>query len=321
MYNNTEGGRGFVNPIDLVVSNKDGRIFVLNRGYPARSRISVLNLDEEYFYDISSNGDGDGQIDLPTAVAMDSQELIYITEERNHRISIFDTSGAFLGKWGEFGSGDGQLDGPSGIAIDARDNVFIVDQNNNRVQKFTADGQYLLQWGEWGDSSGQFNLPWGATVDSKGYVYVADWRNDRIQKFTGEGDFVAAFGQSGDGVGQFQRPSAVAVDQEGHIYVADWGNERVQVLDPDGSFKWNERGRATISKWGTEFLDASSDEKRARELSDLLPELPPHLNTPYLVSSQTEPYFWGPASVNVDSDGRLYVTESARHRFQIFYRA
>lgn len=49
--------------------------------------------------------------------------------------------------------------------------------------------------------------------------------------------------------------------------------------------------------------------------------LPAHLNTPYHISSQTEPYFWGPVSVTLDGDGRLYVAETNRHRLQIYQKA
>ena len=141
---------------------------------------------------------------------------------------------------------------------------------------------------------------------------MADWRNDRIQKFTPDGQFLAKFGGSGSGDGRFHRPSKVAVDSEGYIYVADWGNERVQVLRPDGGFQLKLRGEATISKWAQDFLDANSDESVERDKSNLFPELPPHLDTPYLISSQIESYFWGPVSVSLDMAGRLYVTESSR---------
>ncbi len=317
--NTSSHGRGFGNPMDLVVG-ADGRIFILNRGEVDYSRVAVCTLDEEHLYDFGTHGDGEGQFRLPTSIAMDSRERVYVADEYNHRITIFEPSGEYLGNWGGFGTGDGQLDGPSGLAFDAEDNVYVVDQNNNRVQKFTSEGEYLLQWGEPGDGEGQFNLPWGITLDSHGDVYVADWRNDRIQKFTPEGRYMAEFGESGEGDRQFRRPADVVVDQEGYIYVADWGNERVQVLGPDGAFVMLMRGESTYSKWAQEFWAANPVERDGREKANLIPQLPSHFNTPYLVSAATEPYFLGAVSVDLDQQGRLYVTESPRHRFQIYER-
>jgi DNA-binding transcriptional regulator/RsmH inhibitor MraZ len=37
-------------------------------------------------------------------------------------------------------------------------------------------------------------------------------------------------------------------------------------------------------------------------------------------SAATEKYFWGPASARVDSQGRVYVTETCRHRVQVYRR-
>ena len=316
-------GRGFVNPYDVVIS-QDGRIFVLNRCDSARAalvRVGIINYDEEYLGEFGNGyGPGDGQLMLPVAMALDSQERLYITDEHTHQISMFDLSGDFIGKWGEAGDGDGQFNGPAGIAIDANDHVYIADQHNHRIQKLSKDGAYISQWGRAGDGPGQFNMPWGITVDVHGDVYVADWRNDRMQKFTADGEFIDSYGESGVEDGQFHRPSGVAVDPDGFMYIADWGNERVQVLGPDGSCQANLRGQATLSKWAEEFINVNPDEKETRAMANLFPDLPPHLETPHHVSSQTEAYFWGPVSVKLDQEGRLYVTEANRHRVQIYKR-
>ena len=253
-------------------------------------------------------------------MAFDSQDRLYVTDEFNHRVSIFDTEGRFLGKWGERGDGDGQFNGPSGIDFDSEDNAYVVDQHNHRVQKYSPDGDYLLGWGEFGDGDGQLNLPWGLSIDGQDNVYVADWRNDRIQKFSPDGRFLASYGESGDGDGQFNRPADVAVDSDGHMYVADWENQRVQVLDPDGVFQLQLRGQATASQWAEEFLAANPDEAEPRSRSNLIPTMPPHLDTPYHAASQSETLFWEPISVAVDQQDRLYVTESRRHRFQVYQR-
>ncbi len=323
IVNNGFNGRGFANPYDIVVDG-DNRIFILNRCDPARAaaiRVGICTLDDEYLGEFGKgNGTGDGQFIWAVAMALDSQNRLHITDEHSNRVTSYSLSGDYLSHWGKAGSGDGELNGPAGIAFDSSDNVFVVDQHNSRVQKFTVDGKFIANWGSFGSGDGQFNLPWGAAVDNNDNVYVADWRNDRIQKFDNDGEFLAALGSSGDGEGQFMRPTSVAVDPEGFIYVADWGNERVQVLGPDGSFQLVLKGEATTSKWGEEYLASNPEEKVERDVSNLIPELPAHLNTPYHISSQTEPYFWGPVSVSLDHEGRLYVTETNRHRFQVYQK-
>ena len=324
IVNNGYNGRGFANPYDTATT-RDGRIFVLNRCDPARAaaiRIGICNFDEDYLGEFGYGyGEGDGQFMWPVAMAFDrAEERLYVTDEHTSRITVFDVDGKFVAKWGTTGAAEGELDGPAGIAIDANDDIYLADQKNNRVQKFSGEGRFLATFGEAGEGEGQFNLPWGLALDSVGNVYVADWRNDRIQKFSSDGRFVAIFGRSGGGDGELSRPSGVAVDDAGYVYVADWGNERVQVFDPNGNFVVKLRGQATISKWAADFFASNPDEMRERERSNLVPELPQHLQTPHLTSAQTEPYFWGPASVKLDREGRLYVTESNRHRLQIYQK-
>ena len=321
IVNNGDNGRGFANPYDIAVT-RDGRICVLNRCDPPRAlsiRVGICNLDEEYLSEFRLGyGAGDGQVTLPVCLAFDSRERLHVTDENNHRVSVFDLSGKFLDRWGSPGSGDGELDGAAGIAIDSNDDVYVADQHNNRIQKFDRDGAYLYQWGSHGSGDGQLDMPWGLAVDREDNVYVADWRNDRVQKFSSEGRFLASFGESGRGDGQLHRPSGVAVDADGNVYVSDWGNERLEVFAPDGALLWNERGRATLSKWAKDFFASNPDEMSTRERSDLISELPEHLREPYHESSQTEPYFWGPTAVSLDSEGRVYIPETNRHRFQVY---
>ncbi len=318
-----QSGRGFINPYDTAFT-ADGRILVLSHCDTARAalvRIGMLNWDEDYLGEFSKGyGRGEGQWMLPIAMSVDSQQRVYVTDEHLHRVTVFDLDGNLVAQWGEKGSNAGQLNAPAGIAISGEDSVYVVEQGNNRVQRFTTTGESLGVWGEAGSEPGQFNMPWGIGISNHGDVYVADWRNDRVQRFTSDGQFVMSYGSAGAGEGQLSRPSGVCVDSDGYVYVADWGNERVQLFDADGNFVQTLRGQATLSKWAQDFMSVNPDESNTREMSNLVPELPPHLDTPYLVSSQIEPYFWGPVSVRLDGEERLYVTESNRHRVQIYQR-
>ncbi len=105
------------------------------------------------------------------------------------------------------------------------------------------------------------------------------------------------------------------------MYVADWGNERVQVLDPSGAFVTKLRGEATDSVWARDFLRINVEEAEARARADMESEIEFFTDDPHEESSHIEKYFWAPVSVKLDASGRLYVTESNRHRLQIYTRA
>ena len=151
---------------------------------------------------------------------------------------------------------------------------------------------------------------------------MRDWGNDRIARFSPSGELVGSYGRAGRGDGELLRPASVAVDGDGYIYVADWGNERVQVLDPGGAFVMKTRGESTLSKWAENFLRINNEEADARSRADLEPEIDLFdPDDPHEESSQIEKLFWAPISVKLDSSGQLLVTESNRHRIQIFRKA
>ena len=312
-------GRGCYVPVDSAIG-KNGTLYVVNRSQQqvARGvRVTMCNSDGEYFGTFGSFGEGDGQFTAPSGIAIDSQGRIYVTDEHLHRVAVFDSGGRFLSKFGAPGTEDGELDTPSGIATDSQDNLYVADTYNNRIQKFTADGQFQLSFG----SQDGLRLPWGVAVDANEDVYVADWGNDRIQKFSPGGEHITTFGASGDGDGEFYRPSGVAVDNDGFIYVADWGNERVQVLDAEGGFVTSVTGDATLSKWAENFLNVNVEEGAARSRADLEPEIDYFVPDSHEKSSHIEKYFWAPASVKLDLAGLIYVTESNRHRVQVYKRS
>ena len=319
-------GRGFHTPVDIA-PGPDGLLYVLSRAGSdieirmSYKRVTICTLNEEYIGSFSTGGTAEGEMMWPAAIALDASGNVYVSDEALHRISVFDKDGQFLTQWGAQGSGDGEFDRPAGIVFDRDGNLLVADGLNGRVQRYTSDGTYLGSWGRPGAGDGELDKPWGLGIDGEGSVYVADWGNDRVQKFSPEGGFLASYGALGQGDGEFHRPAGVTVDQEGNIYVADWGNERVQVLGPDGEFVAELRGEATLSKWSHDYFVANSDELEIRESSDLEPE--PELGSEGVSrhqSASVEKLFWGPTSVKVDSEGRIYVADSCRHRVQIYVR-
>ena len=262
--NNGDNGRGFANPYSIAVSG-DGRIYVLSRCDPARAtavRVGVQDIDENFLFEFSEGyGSGPGQFVLPVAIAFDSQERLYITDEYNHRVVIYSSEGKFLDQWGEHGSEPGKLNSPAGIAIDSNDNVYIADQHSHAISKFTSDGRFINRFGREEDVTPWHSLymPWGLCTDADDNVLVADWRHNAVKRFSPDGRHLQTFGGLQNTPGGlentlFNRPSGVAVDSDGYIYVTDWGNERLQVLTPNGALYATERGRANPLQVGGGLL-------------------------------------------------------------------
>ena len=85
-------GRGFEYPTDTVAA-KNGRLYVLNRSrdFGERGvRVTVSDLDSEYYGTFGHLGEAEGQLISPMCAAESSQGLIYVTDDYTHRITAFD---------------------------------------------------------------------------------------------------------------------------------------------------------------------------------------------------------------------------------------
>jgi len=203
------------------------------------------------------SGSGDGQLNSPHRVVVDSVGNYLVVDSGNNRIQKFSPKGEFLLQFGSFGTGAGQLNNPVGIAIDSSDNSFVVERNNHRVSKFDSSGNFVFtfgfgvgngspvfqvsfsgsQAGIAGNGDGQFDNPRGARIHpTNGNILVADGNNDRIQIFTSTPTFSAEFGTTGTGNGQFDTPHDVIVDAAGNYIITDFGNARIQKLDSGFNF-------------------------------------------------------------------------------------
>ena len=299
---NAAAGNGFTNPY-AVATAPGGVLYVINRGQEAgvqvNKRIGKVTIDEEFIGDFAR-----GELMWMTDLAVADDENVYVSDEYQNLIVVFNSDGEELIRWGDAGAGEGQLGGPAGLAFDGEDNLYVVDGQNDRVQKFTKDGQFLTGWGSSGSGDGEFNHPWGITIDREGDVYVADWGNSRIQKFSPDGTLLLSFGPSDEPTLSLNRPAGVAVDSDGDIYVTDWGNKRVQIYDSEGEVVTALYGDAhEFSQWAKVAIDSNPDAVKAyRRLKD---------RTPFAL-------FDRPTGIAVDDQDRIIVTESSRSRLQVY---
>lgn len=126
-----ESETAFSCPSDVAVA-RNGDIFVgdgHNHGHGGNNRIVRLRSDGKFIESWGSAGPEDGQFSGIHALAVDSQDRLFVGDRANQRIQIFSTDGTHLATWTQFGS-------PSGIFIDADDTLYVADSDSG----FDPDG-------------------------------------------------------------------------------------------------------------------------------------------------------------------------------------
>lgn len=114
----------FNQPSDVAVA-PNGDIFVADgHGGESNARIVKFAKDGRFIKTWGRKGSGQGEFDIPHALAIDSQGRLFVGDRGNSRIQIFDQDGGFLAEWRQFGR-------PSGIFIDRNDTIYVTDSESN----------------------------------------------------------------------------------------------------------------------------------------------------------------------------------------------
>jgi sugar lactone lactonase YvrE len=236
-------------------------------------RIRKLNLTTGTITTIAGTGtpgfSGDNspatstQFNLPTALALDANQNLYVADTANHRVRRIDaatniiTTIAGTGTQGFSGdnttAASANIDSPTGIVLDTANNLYLADTHNHRIRRIDATTGIITTIagtgtpGFSGDTasatSATLALPHGLTVDANGNLYLADTANHRIRRIdtttgiitTIAGDGTQTF--AGDGspaiTASLDTPRATAVSPNTFVTLADTGNQRIRQLTAD----------------------------------------------------------------------------------------
>lgn len=115
----------------------------------ANNRVQKFDPAGDYISQFGNTGTGNGQFQLPAAVAVDpSTGDVYVIDEGNNRVEELDAAGDYISQFGTKGAGNDQFNHPLGVAVDpASGNVYVIDSNHDRVEKFDAASNYISQFG------------------------------------------------------------------------------------------------------------------------------------------------------------------------------
>ena len=126
-----EGPDTFDSPSAVVVA-PNGDIFVADghdfsefENRETNARIVKFSKDGKFIKTWGKKGSAPGEFNKPHAIAMDSKGRLFVADEHNNRIQIFDQEGKYLEEWKQFGR-------PAGIFIDAKDTIYVADNQSER---------------------------------------------------------------------------------------------------------------------------------------------------------------------------------------------
>lgn len=187
--NGVNTGIGYNRPVGICFDLEGNLIIADSLNYKIRKINLTTNTVSTIAGSTQGIVDGNGtnaKFDFPYAVAVDSQNNIYVTEYQFGKIRKIDTAGNVT-------TLANSIIGTSGIAIDTNDNIYTTNSQNHKVYKILPNNNVIIIGGVSnstfsggyvdGDASvSQFSFPQGIDVDSNGNVYVAE--NSKIRKIT-----------------------------------------------------------------------------------------------------------------------------------------
>ena len=177
----------------------------------------------------ASQGSGDGQINGPRDMAVDSAGNVYVADTGNKRIAKFKPDGSFVSAWSA--SAAGALIEPSSI-VAAKDGVVVDDSEVGQLHKFDFDGKPIPAF----EHELGLSHPRGIGIGPDGTIYVGDTANNRLVKVGPDGSPRGVLDTKG---AKLEQPTGVAVDEQGAVYSIEPAANRIQKFSPDGVLQAN----------------------------------------------------------------------------------
>jgi hypothetical protein len=264
----------------------------------------------------------------PTQLCVGIDGLLYIANQSGNNILRCDMEGNLSVFAGDSQLSTGFVDGPSqtarfyspmGICADTLGNFYVTDYYNNAVRKITQDGtvstiisetipyphelyfsnstlfissNYTGNVYTWNDGtteiySSGLNAPTGITGDSNGNIYVAEYNNNTITKISSSegnpktilaGAIPSAYRFTQGTDARLYYPGSLVNDSSGNLFFI----QNQQIVKADSSFTLSSFA-GTSGQYG--YLDATGLAAR----------------------------FYNPASLAIDNNNNIYVSDYANH--------
>lgn len=172
-------------PIRIAIDDERGRIYVSDR---KDHQIKVFNLEGKLIQSIGGakgvRSSEPGEFNGPNDLEIDRAGNLYVCDQLNARIQVFDPAGAFVRTFGVRGDQIHNFEGPMGIALDTFGNLWIADIRKSSLITYTSDTPQQLLMLTHGPAPTEgrysFKSPMDIFIDQNNRIYVADGLAQRL---------------------------------------------------------------------------------------------------------------------------------------------
>ncbi len=173
-------GAGDLKKPSFIALNEDlGRLYVSD---VVGNVVVVYDLgSREKLFTFGGRGSGKGEMHGPQGIAIDKEGRVFVAEQFNARVQVFDADGKHLYMFGSRGDAPFQFEGPRGLAFDSQGNLFVAEVRKAALLIFQPDGTPLTAIGG-GYTTHQlgFTSPSTVFIDRNDRVYISDGMNKRV---------------------------------------------------------------------------------------------------------------------------------------------
>ena len=318
-----------------VVSARDGMIVVFDQ-----------NGVEQFRFGGQGTGNGEFMGDI-RGIDIDDQGHVFVSDDGNHRVQVFNSGGTYLGQFGNTGapSDNKYLRDARGLSVTSDGTVVVADEWDYGLKEYSVDfatanspPTVVFDRFLFGRAAGApgFNSPRGIAINdtvgtaNSGAIYVVDWWNQRVEKFGSDGTYLTKWGQRGTktepGSVNFAWDATVN-PANGNVYLSNRESHEIEIFNADGAYvnRWGFRGTATgkfTFPHGVAFdptngtlLVADSGNGRIQRFN-ILASGKGSFTASYGSKGAGAGQFAVPTGIDVAPDGTIWVADTQNNRIQ-----
>src|SRR6266540_5522556 len=167
-----------------VAWDRTGNIYIAD-GIGTTNRVAKFDKDGHFLKHWGSTGTGPGQFRGVKALAVDTQGNVYVADQGNKRIQVFDSEGTFKSEFGNVGT-------PIAMCMTRGSTQYLyishagdeAGMEDAAIYKVQLDGKVVGKFGSAGKLPKEFGVANSLDCRNENELLVGEMRNWRVQKIS-----------------------------------------------------------------------------------------------------------------------------------------